>query len=151
MKKKLIKKLKFTEKQKSEYKKLKVIVGLVGIIGLVLTAILYFLGYRDDSQLTISVTLAFLIIYVYYKYRRILSKSKTTVKYSNFQKEIYSKAFAIFLIPMIIGALIIVFLSFEYGANPWWLLVYFAIIFAIVVIWAFIYEKKKFGTIMKAP
>lgn len=148
---KVIKKLKFTEEQKKEYKKLKIIVSLVGIIGIVLTAILYFFGYRDDSQLIISATLAFLIIYVYDKYRKILSKSKTTVEYSNFQKEIYSKAFTIFLIPLIVGSLIIMFLSFEYEVNSWWLLVYFAIIFVIIVIWAFVYEKKRFGAVYRAP
>lgn len=146
-----IKKLEFTKEQKKEYEKLKIVVGVVGIAGLILTFLFYVCEYSDFSKITITITLAFLIIYTYSKYKKILSKGRKTKEYSNFQKEIYSKAFIFFLIPITIGGLIIVFLSFEYEVSPWWLLVYFAIVGVIIGIWAALYEKKRFGAIMRAP
>jgi len=147
----LFTKLEFTEEQKKEYKKLKMVVLIVGIIGLLLTCVFYMSGDRANADIAITITLAILIVYAYRKYRNILSKSGRTVEYSKFQKEIYSKAFKYFIVPGSIGSLILMYFCFKYYISPWWLII-FVIIYSIVVgIWTSWYEKKKFGSIKRAP
>ncbi len=151
MKKKLVKKLKFTKEQKKEYKKLKVIVGLVGIIGLVLTIVFYIFEYRDISYIIISITLAFLLIYVYQKYRKILSKTKVTRTYYDFQKQMCALAL-FFTVPYFVLLIYLVFYQMEFFAkNPILLIVLMIIPGIIGGILVAYYEKKKFGAIMRAP
>jgi len=147
----LFTKLEFTEEQKKEYGKLKTFALLVGIPGLILSLVFYLMGDRSLSDITITITLAILIVHANNKYKEILSRSEKTVEYSKFQKEIYSKGFKYFIIPEIIGILILMYFCLKYNMSPWWPIVY-CIIFSIFAgIWAFWYEKKKFGSIKKAP
>ena len=151
----LTKKLKFIDEQKKEYKKLRIVCGTVGSIGIFLTVIFYIFGYADYADLTISIVLVFLIIFVYRNYRKILSQSKTTIEYSNFQKEIYLKTFKLFILILpieIVLAFYLMFFQTELLSKNLWLI--FVIIFVPAImlgIWAFIYEKKKFGVIYRAP
>jgi hypothetical protein len=151
----LMKKLDFTEEQRRKYRKLKMIVASAGISGLIMSAILYILGYSSISEIIIFLTCAFLIIYVYDRYRKILLKGKSTVAYAEFQKELYAKAFkffAIFLMPYFF--LVVYLMEFQsklLAENP--MLVVLLISFPGIIfgIWAAWYEKKKFGALMRAP
>jgi hypothetical protein len=147
----LFTKLEFTEEQKKEYGKLKKFALVVGIPGLILTFVFALMGERELSDAIISITLAILVIYPYNKYREILSKSEKTVEYSKFQKEIYIKGWKYFIIPSCFGALILMYFCFRYHISPWWLMVFVIICSVGGGIWASWYEKKKFGSIKRAP
>ena len=150
-----VKKLDFTEEQKKEYRKLKMIIVFLGIPGLVIGVIVRILGFLQISDLTISLLLLFLCLYVYSRYRRILSKGKSTIAYAEFQKEIYArvlKLFGLFLIPYSFFVVYLVVFQTELLArNPvliFLLLLAPGIIFGI---WAMLYELKRFGALMRAP
>ena len=147
----LTKKLKFTEEQKKEYKKLRIICGTVGIVGIILAVVFYIFGYTDYADLTISITLSFLVIYVYWKYVKVLSKTKVTRAYSDFQKRMYALAL-LFAIPYLILLGYLVSSYMDYFANNIILLIALMIIPGIVagLIVAY-YEKKKFGALQRAP
>jgi hypothetical protein len=151
----LTKKLKFTEEQKKEYKKLRIICGAVGFVGLLITAIFYIFGYRDYADLTVSITLAFLVIYAYRKYGKILSKTKVTRTYSEFQQKMYAYAL-IFSIPYIALLCFLVYYLLWYqteflAKNIIWLIVLMILPGVIAGILVSYYEKKKFGALMRAP
>lgn len=146
-----IKKLKFTEEQKREYKKLKIIVGLVGVIGLIFTYIFYTLGYSDISYIGISITLTILIVYTYYRYRKILSKAKVTRAYADFQRQAYTIGL-ILVVPYLILLSYLVYLKMEFFAENLILLIILMFIPGIIAaILVALYEKKKFGALMRAP
>lgn len=150
-----VKKLDFTEEQKKEYRKLRMIIVFIGIPGLVTVIVLRLLGFVQISNLAISLLLLFLCFYVYSTYRRILSKGKSTTVYAEFQKEIYGKAlklFGLFLIPYsFLVVYLVVFQTELLAQNPvliFLLLLAPGIIFGI---WAMLYELKRFGALMRAP
>jgi len=147
----LITKLEFTEEQKKEYGKLKKFALVVGIPGLILTFVFYLMGEHEIADVIISITLAILIIYPYNKYKKILSKGEKTVEYAKFQKEIYFKAWKYFIIPSCFGTLILMYFCFRYHISPWWPIIFLIICSISVGVWAFWYEKKKFGSIKRAP
>jgi len=143
-------KLEFTEKQKKEYKKLRMITISIGTIGFLLMIILFLIGERD----LISIISGLLVIFYAYfnnKFRKILSKGKKTIEYANFQKEMYSKLYKYILPPLMAGAIIFVFIILEFSLRPWLIAIYLISSGIIAGIWAARYEKKKFGSIKKAP
>jgi len=147
----LFTKLEFTEEQKKEYGKLKRFALLVGIPGIILTLVFYLIGDRSLADIIITITLAILVIYPYNKYREILSKSEKTVEYSKFQKEIYFKGWKYFIIPSSIGAIALTWFGIQYNLSVWWIMIYMIIWAVAVMAWAFKYEKKRFGSIKRAP
>lgn len=151
----VLRKLDFTEKQKKEYRKLKKVTVSVGVPGLVAGVVLRLLGFLQISDLIISAVLFFLSFYVYAKYRKILSISKSTIAYSKFQKEIYAKVFklfGLFLVPYYLLVIyLIVFQTKLLIQNPILIVLLILIPAIIFGVWAMLYEWRRFGALMRAP
>lgn len=151
----LVKKLGFTDRQKEEYRRLKITVLTIGVSALLAGAILELIGLRSASSILVSVTLIFLCIDVYGKYRKILSSSKSTAEYAKFQKEVYAKVskwFSVFLMPYsILVVYLVVFQTELLSRSP---LLVFLLVFVpglAFAIWAMLYELRRFGSMKRAP
>jgi len=145
-----ITKLEFSPEQKKEYQKLRIIAVLVGIAGLILMIVSFYLGYKDFVS-TLGIFLMIFYAYFNEKYRKVLLKSKKTVGYANFQKEIYSKLYKFILPPLVIGAIILMFIIIKFSLGPWLIAIYLVASGLIASLWAGQYEKKRFGSIKKVP
>ena len=142
--------LKFTEEQKREYKKLRIIAVSVGIIGLILMTILFVLDQHDSANIVVSLLMIF-YVYFNHQYIKLLSKSEKTTDYVNFKNKLYSKFYKFWLFPIIAGNVIFVFVILEFSLNPWLIAIYLVGSGIAVGSWAAREEKKKFGSIKKAP
>jgi len=91
--------------------------------------------------------------YAYFneRYRKILLESEKTIEYANFQKELYSKLYKFFLPSLVIGAIIFMFIIIKFSLTPWLIAIYLVGSGVVAGIWTAQYEKKKFGSIKKAP
>lgn len=143
-------KLEFTEEQKREYKRLRIIAVSIGTLGLILMIIFYLRGWREPIG---NIGLILVIFYAYFskKYSDILLKSEKTIEYGKFQKELYSKLYRYILPPIAIGGIIAVFVILKFHLNPYLIVVYLIGSGVVAGIWASWYEKKKFGSIKRAP
>ena len=145
-----ITKLEFSQKQKKEYKKLRMIAVSVGAAGLILMIVSFCFGYRDFGSI-IGIFLMGFYAYFNERYRKILLESEKTIEYANFQKELYSKLYKFFLPPLTIGAIIFMFIIIKFSLTPWLIAIYLVGSGVVAGIWTAQYEKKKFGSIKKAP